>query len=72
MKCDGTAKRLYLALTILLIEHEIAKFRQGEERALVSFTKVAKLARNATKELTAPRKRERAWRPDACRRTGLH
>jgi hypothetical protein len=70
MKCDTTSKRLYLELTILLIEHEIAKFRQGEEAALASFAKMAKLARNATRELTAPRKR--AWRPGACRRTGLH
>jgi hypothetical protein len=40
----------YLALTALLIDREIAKFNRGEQTALVSFTNVAKLARNASED----------------------
>jgi hypothetical protein len=49
-----STSRLYLELTALLIEHEIAKFRRGEQAAHESFTNVAKLIRNAGEELMAP------------------
>ena len=54
MKDDPAIRRLYVELTAHLVDREIAKFRRGEQAALVSFTSVAKLARNASKELTAP------------------
>lgn len=41
-----TAKERYLELTALLIDREIAKFRRGEQAAIVSFSHVAKLATN--------------------------
>jgi hypothetical protein len=59
MNGSTTARRLYLELTALFIECEIAKFRRGEQAALVSFTNVAKLARNASEELTG------VWRASA-------
>jgi len=33
-----------------LVDREIAKFRRGEQAALVSFANVAKLARNASRD----------------------
>jgi len=68
MKVDTTAERLYLELTILLIEYEISRFRRGEQTALASFTKMAKLARNATKEFTPPERGECTSRSHACGR----
>jgi hypothetical protein len=56
-----TTRNLYLELTALLIDREIGKFRRGEQAALVSFTNVAELARNATREAA----REPCPRPDA-------
>jgi hypothetical protein len=47
------ARRAYLELTALLIEREIARFRRGEQTALVSFSNVAVLAGNAREELMA-------------------
>ena len=54
---DGstTSREHYLELTALLIDREVAKFRRGEQAALVSFSHVAKLARAASAELMAPR-----------------
>jgi hypothetical protein len=54
MKDNTATRRLYVELMAHLVDREIAKFRRGEQAALVSFTNVAKLARNASKELTAP------------------
>ena len=48
-----SAQRFYLDLTAHLIDREIAKFRRGEQAALVSFANVARLARNASEVLTA-------------------
>jgi hypothetical protein len=63
MKGDRATSRLYVELTAHLIDREIATFRRGEQAALVTFSNVAKLARNATDELTAAQAR----RPhDAC------
>ena len=59
MNGNTTARRLYLELTALFIEREIAKFRCGEQAALGSFTNVAKLARNASEELTGSGARAR-------------
>jgi hypothetical protein len=53
MKDDTAISRLYIDLTAHLIAREIAKFRRGEQAALVSFANVAKLARNARRELAA-------------------
>jgi hypothetical protein len=53
MKDDPAIRRLYVELTAHLIDHEIAKFRRGEQAALVSFANVAKLARNVGTELAA-------------------
>lgn len=50
-RSDGMSA--YLALTALLIDREIAKFRRGEQAAIVSFIKIARLARNAREELIA-------------------
>jgi hypothetical protein len=58
MASHSTAVRLYLELTAHLIDREITKFRRGERAALVSFSNVAKLARNASEELMAPGARE--------------
>jgi hypothetical protein len=68
MKANTIAKERYLELTVLLIDREIAKFRRGEQAALVSFAHVAKLARNASQELVAPAMSARVQRPDACPR----
>jgi hypothetical protein len=54
MNGSKTAQERYLELTALLIDREIAKFRRGEQAALVSFSNVARLAGNASKELRAP------------------
>jgi hypothetical protein len=51
MTSTMAAEMLYLELTTLLIDREIAKFNRGEQTALVSFTNIAKLARNASEEL---------------------
>jgi hypothetical protein len=64
MKGNTIAKERYLELAALLIDREIAKFRRGEQAALVSFTNVAKVASNASEELTASPARVRA-RPSA-------
>jgi hypothetical protein len=63
VRCQGRQKAVYLELTALLIEREIARFRCGEQAALVSFTNVAILARNAGEELLAPRARARRNAP---------
>jgi hypothetical protein len=68
MKAKSIAKERYLELTVLLIDHEIAKFRRGEQPALVSFTNVGRLARNACNELVAPGTSARMQRPGACPR----
>jgi hypothetical protein len=65
MNGNMTARRLYLELTAHFIDREITKFRRGEEAARVSFSNVAKLARNASDELIAPGARARVERPDA-------
>jgi hypothetical protein len=69
MSHNTTAQECYLELIALLIDREIAKFRRGEQAALVSFARVAKLARNANKELVAPGTSARGQRPDCCFRT---
>jgi hypothetical protein len=63
MKANTIAKERYLELTALMIDREIAKFRRGEQPALVSFTNAAKLARNANEELAASGVRVRARPP---------
>jgi hypothetical protein len=68
MDDDGkppTASRLYLELTGLLIEREIAKFTSGEQTAHQSFTNVAQLVRNAREELAGPG-RPREGAPSPC------
>ena len=72
MNGNTTARRAYLELTTLFIEREIAKFRRGEQAALVALTNVAKLARNASEELAGSGAREGVERPDACSRGNLH
>jgi hypothetical protein len=72
MNGNLTAERLYVELTALLIDREIVRLRRGEQAALVTFTNVVKLARNASKELTAPLTRERAGHPLACPQDSLH
>jgi hypothetical protein len=57
MEGNTASKRLYVELMAHLIDREIAKFRRGERAALVSFSNVAQLARNATDELTAAQAR---------------
>ena len=69
MKGNTIAKERYLKLIALLIDREIAKFRRGEQVALVSFTNVAKLARNACNELVAPGTSARMQPHGACPRT---
>jgi hypothetical protein len=53
MNGNMTAVRLYLELTAHFIDREIARFRCGEQAALVSFSNVAKFTRDASKELMA-------------------
>ena len=72
MNGNLTAERLYVELTALLIDREIVRLRRGEQAALVTFTNVVKLARNARKELTAPLDRERAGHPHVCPQDSLH
>lgn len=72
MNSNLTAERLYVDLTALLIDREIARLRRGEQAALVSFSDVAKLARNASRELMVSSARDRVGRPDACPHAGLH
>jgi hypothetical protein len=67
-----SAQRFYLDLTAHLIDREIAKFRRGEQAALVSFSHVAKLARAASEELMAPGPRQCADRCDASPRVDSH
>jgi hypothetical protein len=69
MNGSMTARRLYLELTALFIDQEIAKFRRGEQGALVSFTNVVKLA---TKELTAPGASQRVKSSAPGPRADLH
>jgi hypothetical protein len=59
MNGSTTAVRLYLELTAHFIDREIARFRCGEQAALVSFSNVAKLARDASEELTGSGARAR-------------
>jgi hypothetical protein len=54
MEGNTIAKERYLELAALLIDREIAKCRRREQAAFISFTNVAKLARNASAELVAP------------------
>ena len=63
MNGNLTAEQLYVELTALLIDREIAKLRRGEQAALVGFTNVAKLARNASRELMVARDRVGAPMP---------
>jgi hypothetical protein len=72
MNRNLTAERLYVELTALLIDREIVRLRRGEQAALVTFTNVVKLARNASKELTAPLTRERAGHLHAGPQDSLH
>jgi hypothetical protein len=62
---------LYLELTTLLMDHEIAKFNRGEQTAVASFTNIAKLARNASEELTGSGMRAHMQCLDACPRANL-
>ena len=66
MTSTMAAEMLYLELTGLLIDREIAKFERGEQTARVSFTNIAKLARNASQELTRSGMRAHMKAPDAC------
>jgi hypothetical protein len=70
---DGStaSRQHYLELTVLLINREVAKFRRGEQAALVSFSHVAKLARAATDELRAPGALECVDRCEAGRRADV-
>ena len=65
MKDDTASRRLYLELTAHMVDREIAKFRRGEQAALVSLANVAKLARAACEELMAPGALEGVDRCDA-------
>jgi hypothetical protein len=71
MGCNTSPKERYLELAALLIDREIARFRRGEQVALVSFANVAKLSRNACNELaghgTSARMQLRAGCPRAKR-----
>jgi hypothetical protein len=53
MEGSTAPSNFYVELTAHLIDREIAKFRRGEQAAVVSFTNVVKLARNATDALIA-------------------
>jgi hypothetical protein len=66
MTSTMAARMLYLELTALLIGREIAKFERGEEVALVSFTNIARLAGNASQELTRSGMRAHLKARDAC------
>jgi hypothetical protein len=66
MNGSKTAQERYLELTALLIDREIAKFRRGEQAALVSFSNVARLAGNASNELSAPGTAECVGGIDRC------
>jgi hypothetical protein len=66
---QGRQEALYLELTALLIEREIAKLRRGEQAAHESFANVAKLVRNASAELVAAGEPERLMLP--CNRVEL-
>jgi hypothetical protein len=68
MTSTMAASMLYLELTALLIGREIAKFERGEQVALVSFTNIAKLASNASQELTGSGMHACMQRLDACPR----
>lgn len=62
-----TAEERYLELTALFIDREIAKFRRGEQAALVSFSNVARLATVASQEIATLDAREHACRKEgAC------
>jgi hypothetical protein len=74
MTSPMAARMLYLELTALLIGREIAKFERGEQVALVSFANIAKLAGNASQELTrsgmrAPMKARDVWLTAICHDT---
>jgi hypothetical protein len=64
MEGSTAPSKLYVELAAHLIEREMAKFRCGEQAAVVSFTNVVKLARNARDALMAARARGPR---DACR-----
>jgi hypothetical protein len=66
MTSTMAARMLYLELTTLLIGREIAKFERGEQVALVSFANIAKLAGNASQELTTSGMRPHMKALDAC------
>jgi transcriptional regulator with XRE-family HTH domain len=66
-----TTRRLYLELTARLIEREITQFTSGTQAAHESFTKVAKLVRNASEELACPGARARARPATGCIRAAL-
>jgi hypothetical protein len=68
MTSTMASEMLYLERTNLLIDREIAKFNRGEQTALVSFTNITKLARNASEELTGSGMRAYVQRLDACPR----
>jgi hypothetical protein len=57
MQGSTAPRKLYVELAAYLIDREIAKFRRGERAAVVSFTNVVKLARNATDALMAAQAR---------------
>jgi hypothetical protein len=65
MSGSKTVQERYLELTALLIDREIAKFRRGEQAALVSFVNVARLAGNASDELSETDARVCVRRSDA-------
>jgi hypothetical protein len=69
MEGSTAPSKLYVELAGYLIDREIAKFPRGDQAALVSFPNVAKLARNATDELTAA---QAHGPPDACPCPDLH
>ena len=71
MTSTMAARMLYLELTALLIGREIAKFERGEQVALVSFTNIAKLAGNASQELTRSGMRAHMKAPEACANSHL-
>jgi hypothetical protein len=71
MTSTMASEMFYLELTTLLIDREIAKFNRGEQTAVVSFTNIAKLARNGTEELTGSGMRAHMQRLDACPRGNL-
>jgi hypothetical protein len=67
MTSTMAAEMLYLELTVLLVDREIAKFQRGEQSRLVSFTNIAKLAGKASEELSASGMRVHMKAPDGCR-----